>query len=194
MPRTMLAQIAEDLANEKLTDPQQCLITMEYLKRLRARYYDYQDVIVQKWDRDNLSIYDAFAFANLHAQICYGRIVAAWVNVGHIPTSNKKAGLLNEVLGNLTYPFSAEFWGGTQDEDGILEIAEPIDLDIIRADTGERIIKSFSGSFPLEVGYMDAAKAMHYLNEPTEGRLARWPYRYDKICLLARVAPPNWSL
>lgn len=180
--------------DEVMNDPQSCKIVVDYLKRLQTRYYGfYQDVIVQKWAGQSLTIYDAFAFAKVHAMICRGEIVAAWVEVGKKPVSDKRGNQINEILKNLCYPFSATFFGGTQGEDGTFNIAEPINLDIVRADTGEHVIKKFSGDFPLEVGYMDAANALYYLGTPCEdGRLARWPYRHDKICLLARVNQLDW--
>ncbi len=86
---------------------------------------------------------------------------------------------MNQRLRRIVAPFQAEFWGGTQDEDGVVRATEQITL---AADDGVLVFEP-NATFPLEVGTTSGAKTLVQLR--MFGRLARWPYGCDAIYLLA---------
>ncbi len=191
---TIVAQSTKRIVDENMTDPEFARTTATYLKNLRERLYTYQGVICQQWARYDYDIYEAFAFSQVHYMMCCADIVMARVKIGVTPCKDREIGLMNDLLGkNLWEPFSAKFWGGTQDEDGVFKIEKPIEFDMAHWKTHEQVIKAVSGDFPLEVGYTSGMKTLHTLR--TRGRLARWPYDDEMIYLLYtdKISYPDYG-
>ena len=184
---TTIDQSLEKVVNEKLQEPLGAQVYASILKKLNDGFFDHEwvDAIFQKWERYPITIYDAYAFGNVWTWIGLGQIYMAQINIEYIPVADRQIEEMNQILQSLWYPFSGTFWGGTQDEDGIIEIAEPIELQNQPNFTNTESRSCFiSGSFPLEVGYVSAAKTMVYMNG--FGRLARWPYGSRDIWLFQR--------
>lgn len=80
---------------------------------------------------------------------------------------------------------SAMFYGGNGDEDGIINTSRPFlqGGGVITRDNGEEInVKVIDGqcmNFPLEVGYIDAARL--YIHLMLSRCFARWPYEMPYI-------------
>jgi len=129
------------------------------------------------------SIYDAYYFLSMLAEIKNERIACAYVEVGSTPGKDSDIDGNNQKLAKLPAGFKGKFWGGTQDEDGYIDITEPIGL--LSFEAGKQIA-NIEGKIPLEVGYINPCKVAFYMNTPV-GRLARWPYYSDKIYILGRV-------
>ena len=187
MGSTVHTQAIEKIVNEKMRDPEWAHTLADYLNKMSTGFFpDWEvDVICQKWEMFPFSIYDAYAFAAIHSWISLGQIVMARVVVGETPHRDKFVEENNKILQNVGWGFEAEFWGGTQDEDGYFEIKSPILADVVDINN-KRIIKKISGRFPLEVGYQSSAKSMIYLNGGYGG-FARWPYGYDEIWIIKRI-------
>jgi len=178
--------------NELCTNPEWCLVLSKILSNLHNRYYgEWQDVIVQKWERFSYDIYDAFAFGNVWAWMCLGEIVCARIYLGSEPGKDHDEKGNNDKLqrGLSEKLFNAIFCGGNGDSDGYLDVNEPIEMDMTNLETNEHIIKSVAGRFPLEVGYTEGSKTIDHLR--SEMRLARWPYYSKEIYLLKKIH--HWS-
>ena len=135
-----------------------------------------------------MTIVDAYAFGEVHAGIMLGNIVMAKICLGFEPGRDKDIDGNNEKLKKIFSPFSGKFWGGTQGEDGRIDISGEIDLSGKNIETNKKISIKTSGSFPLEVGYTSAVKTFFSLcAEGGVGRLARWPYGSPDIYLLMMV-------
>jgi hypothetical protein len=129
------------------------------------------------------SIYDAYGLTCLHSEIGNGNIFYASIYLGETPSHDKRIQDINRKLKKLWHPFRGIFWGGTQFEDGVIFVDNPIELSVMTYE-GTEVSGYVSGRFPLEVGTTSIAKTMHYLNSGAK-KLARWPYNSDYIYLLA---------
>lgn len=158
----------------------------DYLEKMKAGFFGWhQEVFIQKWDGDKLDIYDAYSFACLHTMFGNGKIAVARVFLGLCPGKDREVSENNDKLKKLGEPFSGEFWGGTQDEDGVISVGCDIPF-LVQNFSGQLSQKLFSGVFPLEVGYVSAGKIFMYLNS-SRVCCARWPYGSEDVWLLHRV-------
>lgn len=185
---TFTQQAIEKSVSDLMGDPDAMATLAVYVKKMRDRFFDWhQDAICQKFERfGEFDIYDAYPFMHVHMMMTSAEIVCATMEIGVKPKPDSDVEGNRKVLRSLKHPFTGDFWGGTQDEDGVIEVKEDIEFDMINLETRERVSGFYSGRFPLEVGYISAAKTLLYLNGPT-GRLARWPYGSKNIYLFQRV-------
>lgn len=184
--RTLLENASKKKVDELMVDPEWMVTLSDYLKKLRSGYYSHANIIMQKWERETIDLYDAYPFAMTHINMMTAKVVCATIEIGESPYQDAAIKENNEILKRLWHPFEGVFWGGTQDEDGYIEVKEPIKFDMLNQQSQERTTREYSGSFPLEVGYISATKTMYYLNSGY-GRLARWPYESECIYLLQNV-------
>jgi hypothetical protein len=187
---TIIEQRNKDRVDELMENPEWMSVLADCIKRMRSGFYkeEHIDLICQKWERfKNFDIYDAYPFIQVHIALCSAEILCARLYVGGGPAPDKDVERNNQLLHSaLGHPFSGEFWGGTQGEDGYIEVHEPVEFDMKNLQTGELVTRRFSGRFPLEAGYISAAKTQHYLLGP-QARLARWPYGSPEIWLLTHI-------
>lgn len=177
-----------------LNNPEWTQMLLQVVRDVNKQVFpkNYVEVIGQKW-RENFNIYDAFSFSLINHAIKTGLIAIFQIPVNSEPFPDKDVLNNNEVLKKLEYPFSGEFYGGTQGEDGYIHWSRPINAVIRTEDEVSFVIVEplidKDGSHhvcPLEVGYIPFEKTLHYLNNffietrPKVG-LARWPYKQDKI-------------
>lgn len=124
-------------------------------------------------------IYDAYVFTQLHVLMQnYGANIGVFqVPTGCEPLPDKYIQENNEILKCLSPPFTGEFWGGNQDEDGYIRWNKPIYCTRFPANKEAGgiqwgLIESMQAS--LEVGYNSSGKFWYGINEPIP--YARWPY------------------
>jgi hypothetical protein len=194
MSATIIEQANKKYCNEQMKNDDFMLTMSKTVRNLSCNLFDqwYVDMIFQKWERfGSIDIYDAYPFACMHTLLNTGIIFLARIGIGVSPSADKCIEQNQKKLDTLWHPFSGEFWGGTQDEDGYIEVKENISFTSVSIDleTGEKFEKHdfFTGKFPLEVGYISAAKTKMYF--PVRGgcnRLARWAYGSDDIILMAK--------
>jgi hypothetical protein len=101
------------------------------------------------------------------------------------PLSDKDVEGNNHVLGTLPAPFEGKFWGGTQDEDGVIRWTRPIHVSISASDRSGWFLVA-PGSVELEVGYNSSGKFLRAL-ECSNG-IARWPYGQPYITVFLSAA------
>jgi hypothetical protein len=184
-------------AEKVLNDPVWVLALTNFVKDVNNGIISkkYVDVIGQKW-REKFNIYDAFSFYLISYAITSGRIAIFQIPVNSEPFPDKEIVKNNEVLKKLEYPFSGEFFGGTQGEDGYIHWDTPINALFCKDNTKSFVIvesltdKNGSQTVcPLEVGYIPFEKTLWYLRSALDisgggNGLARWPYGQNRITVL----------
>jgi hypothetical protein len=183
---TFIEQAIKKSVSGVMGNPETMATIAVYVQKLRDGFFKHRDIVFQKFERfGEFDIYDAYPFMQVHALLTCADVVCATLVIGKEAAHDKNIKANNEALHTLVYPFSGKFWGGTQDEDGYIDVKEDIEFDMINKETGERVTGMYSGRFPLEVGYLSAAKTLFYLNGPV-GRIARWAYGSENIYLFQR--------
>jgi len=183
---TILENTIKKQVDNLMEDTDWMIVLSEYVRKMRSGYFHDVDVICQKWERlGKFDLYDAYSFSTVWGWMCNAEVVVARIFIGDMPNKDHHIKENNKILKKLGYPFSGEFWGGNQDEDGYIYIDSSIEFDMRNLETREMVVLNCEGHFPLEVGYISSAKTEFYLK--TKGRLARWPYGYDEIWLMQKV-------
>lgn len=197
MSQTMAQQAIETTVHEHMEDPEWASIIAGTLAKMRKGFWSqaYIDVVLQKYARfGRYDIYDAYAFAVSHTYINTGEWVRIEVSVGSEPVADRKHDEMNRILQDgLPSIFSAEFWGGTQDEDGSFSWKEPVLAE--RIIINDDVVSRFYGyvppmSVPLEVGYTSGAKTLTQMGLGIG--LARWAYNSTTITVLLKDNP-QWT-
>jgi hypothetical protein len=195
MGTTIWEQAARITVDKKMQEDAWVYILPKVAAGLNRGCYpqDYLDVLCQKPARfRTYDIYDAFNILCLDYAILNGRVAIFQINIGCVPVADKLIDRQNELLSCLRYPFSATFWGGSQDEDGSLYLEQPVNAFCVCPKTKQRglVLIAAHGSkghgIPLEVGTNSAEKMYMYLltGARTPG-VARWPYWQDRITVLS---------
>jgi len=162
--------------------------TAVYLKKLRKREFndEYADIVFQDY-RGKITIYDAYAFMQVHAMRCSGKLAMVRVYVGAGPSKDEKVKENNEILFNMPDGFKAFFEGGKGVGDGQLRWEKDITLDMVRV-RGDKekheLLTIGPGAAVLEVGYTNALTTLYHLSRTS---LARWPYGQEWITLMKKV-------
>jgi len=161
-------------------------VLADYAKKINDNFFGWHsDVIHQKWEGLGKSnIYDAYGFSEVHMMFMLGHIAVMRICVKSPPSGDKQIDENNKILNRLPNLFAGEFWGGTQDEDGCINMHEQAAFTVVGKDKFAQV--NCGGYFPLEVGYINASKTKLYLNS-REGKLARWPYGSQDVFLLQNV-------
>jgi hypothetical protein len=151
------------------------------------------DSIVQKY-RDDIDIYDAYAFYRIYEMIDQGKLAITLIDIGRTPRPDDARQANNESLAMLPEPFLAEFIGGTgngRTDDGAFCWTEPVTM--IKTVDGEEIeVRLPPMSVPLEVGTTASSRTLSHLrDQPGRGGLARWPYHSTAISLFWFDRGPN---
>lgn len=138
----------------------------------------YKGFLCQLYWRQNLDDAELLAIGKLHTAISMGDFAISIVDVGCGPATDKGIETNCERLASLLPSVRAEFWGGTQDEDGKVEFLLPRHCSVGQS-TNEESRPKVVGIMPpqgfcLEVGYLSASK---FWNNLAVGlSMARWPY------------------
>lgn len=190
MANSMVDNVCEEQVSRLMEDPGWMSTLAEIVKNLRSGFYDQsvQNVIFQKWDRFPIDFNDAFPFIDTWGDLCLAKIVAARIYVGRGPANDKEVAINDAILKTLRPPFSGYFDGGVNGSDGFIDVRGKVEFDMRNLKTNERKTAKVGGRFPLEAGYISAAKTMMYLSSPGGRRLARWPYDSEEIWLLYRIS------
>ena len=128
--------------------------------------------------------FDQMGSAHLAWQIWIGIIthpkaISASILVGSVPLPDRAIAANNKILSKLTYPFTANFKGGTQGPDGQVLVKK------------EGRDKGLPNAAPLEVGSVHPSTL--YFRAWQNGCFARWPYGSKFIYLFKASNPPSIS-
>jgi hypothetical protein len=153
------------------------------LSRLKAGEWpdEFVDAVFQKAD-PTANVYDAYVIAQVFGRTLLGEIGVAFIPIDRGPPRDSEGDAINEILGTLSRPYRARFWGGKRDADGSLGWDEPISFQT-GPDWGDTVTVP-PGGVPLEVGTMAASKTIALLM-PWDDRagVARWPYGANLITI-----------
>ena len=187
MGDTLYKQEAVHSTTELLQDPEWAKTICLYHRQLNNGEYppSYVDIIFEKF-RYPPDIYDAMSFAQVHTVIQTGGVAIFQIPIGVTPCADERIEEMNRLLDGLSYPFSAEFWGGTADCDGELVWERPINA-LLQHDGGVGFVIVPPGQARLEVGYNSAHKMCFVVNQKIP--VARWPYGQSNITVLV----PAWE-
>lgn len=212
MSKTMWNREHENWVNQRMSeDVTYARTIVGVLKKMREGFYNPQwlEAILQKW-RGDFNLYEADAFIQVHASLLTGRMLHTVIEIGSTPSpdqlikdNNEKLSVLertnwtlvddlNECSEDERLTMRAEFWGGTQDEDGFFEWRGPLWLHAHVRPFGARKIQAFhNGKLPLEVGYLTPGQLLSRLG--MQRGLVRWPYSQSKLWVLKVVDPALWG-
>jgi len=170
-----------------LEDPEWARTWARYLVALQSGSFPqwYVDMILQRGERSDYTLYDAYAFSQVHTLIHTGW--AAWVelHIGREPHCDADADGNNRALSFApASQFRASFQGGAGPSDGWLEWRRPIQMQIESRLDITRQVTIQPRRVPLEVGFTEASTTLDHLL--TEFGLARWPYGSESIWLMAK--------
>ena len=163
----------------------ECLF--DYQQKLHAGFFSqsYVDAVLQKWNRRGYDIHDAYAFCQVHRQLCSGSIASTRVYIGATPRADKEIAYNNSVVrGNENSLFFGEFWGALADDDGYITWSKPLEFEVTKCSLTDDTIERSSvliepRRLPLEVGTTEGSRTMVHL--AFEGGLARWPYGSEEL-------------
>lgn len=206
---TLWEQVNREKTNDLCRSPEGARVIATYVSQMEDGFWDanYLDIFLQKWDRFNrYTIYDACAFSEIHTAIALGQILLVKVHVGTVPYSDSEIEENNLALaqigdgvyhlwddtGILDIPptsFSATFWGGKADADGLFAWHQPIEFSANTPENGIVHQTIDPGCIPLEIGYTNAWTSLGHLIQ--ERGLARWPYD-SKVITLCKVIDDDW--
>jgi len=193
---TLQEKMLQQVVNERCAvEADWVQIVSQVLRRLQTQYWtqEYVDSFMQKWDRFEYDIYDAYSFAQFHAAVNAGKIAHATIQLSGIPKSDHRKSANNKLLEGLRPPFVAQFTGGSVDDDGTFLWDHSIELVKSTSDnmmSVERVVVP-SGRVPLEVGYTTGSRTLLHLAQ--ERGVARWPYGSCLIYLYLTIDGDLWS-
>jgi hypothetical protein len=121
-----------------------------------------------------------------------GLLVLSTVPVGAAPGRDRQTALNNERLAGLPDGYSAEFFGGHDDDDGLFEWQELIEVRHRQQDDSTITVSYPPWQLPLEVGHVEPETVIHHIRR--SGGVARWPYRSENIVLLISTGVWDGSL
>ena len=108
------------------------------------------------------------------------------MHIGQTPFIDKDKESFNNFFSTLVDKFKAEFFGGTNGEDGYFSLKKSI-----KHFEGDGYFEKDEDS-PLECGTTSANKTHRYLFSNIEsGKLARWPYDQKIIYLFKNLMRPQ---
>lgn len=199
MNRTVHGESLEKAFYEAIdADPKVASFAAEIRQRLvRGSFYslDIVNAVFQKWDGDReITLVDAFGFAHVWSHYLSGDIAYCSVPLPSGPGADRETEFNQSILDQLPDGFKSSFdpqKGGSADDDGSFTIEKGIGL--WRTFLEENKERHEQGFFPtdhtiaLEVGTTSVSKTLYHIR----GRqgVARWPYGYDKIIVLATAEP-----
>jgi hypothetical protein len=181
--------IQERIIESFRSDGELAAVYYEYLYRMRQGRFDdgLVQAIGQRRDGD-ITIEDAYCFAQLHVDIAFGRVLIGRFNVQAAPRGDRDRGFNQRCLDSLNdfvdgysgerLAFEVDFLGGPGDQDGFITSRREMIFSVNRCTAGccprtSAIVPSGT-RFPLEVGTTTAARSLAHLHQ--ERALARWPY------------------
>jgi hypothetical protein len=156
------------------------------LEKQRRRYQtgewpqSFVDCVFQYHWRHKVDLFDIYVLSDTTARVNsdIADVPLFQIPVGSEPLPDRDVKGNNRLLRNLPPLFSGTFWGGTQDEDGVIRWKKPIHVYLSSGkEAGWLIAEPFH--VPLEAGYNSSGK-MHRALCLTQG-IARWPYGQDHI-------------
>lgn len=134
-----------------------------------------------------IEIEDAYSFCLLHSMIQSGQVCVAIIDISTCPMWDAKVtennGVLSASLSERSTPqckWESQFWGGKDSSDGAIKWTGIADFFVIKSGKIADTVSLYSGSLPLEVGTISAAKT---LTQILHGGVARWPYRQNKLTI-----------
>lgn len=153
----------------------------------------FEDVVYQRrFYTDHLEMLIA---AHLWQKLARGELIYTIIPVPHTPFADKEHTRNQRVLDEFVNVSQsrdglitkAQFWGGSFEEDGVIESSRPIvELGgywIPTENSEEKLpanyIKGSATNFPLEVGYITPSHILAHLQ--MRGSVARWPYGMESI-------------
>lgn len=169
--------------NQLLSDPKWITILADVLGKLQSGHFDPEWVscIVQKWDRYEYDLYDAYAFTTVHAFVMSGSIATLDLVIDVEPFRNDEVEAMSRILKELPEPFVAKFWGGNAESDGYIKWTRPLVFGKSSTDGTWSETELFPSVVPLEIGYTQGSTTLEHLGR--SGGLARWPYKSGRIKL-----------
>jgi len=189
---TIHRRMLRETVNERCAqDARWAMAVSRVLQGLMDGYWDtaYVHSLVQKWNRYEYDIYDAYAFAQCHAALHMGKVLYRMIQVGAPPQPDNQVRENNRTLNQLPAPFHARFLASNQDDDGFLAWEEPVFFESIIESVGP--VEIVPGLLPLEVGYTDGSRTL--LHFAQERGVARWPYGSDTIYLYKVIDDTLWT-
>lgn len=178
-------QVVEDLME---SDPR-VVQTLLQARRL-MREGRWEGWYIDQWCQGNRSGLSQFAelysFLQYHTYTCCGWLLRCTIGVGAEPYADAEMPRNDELLRNLPAPFTAEAWGGKEQEDGLLRWSEPIRCEKLTFVDGKPnveivMVDPKPGMAALEIGSTQGSKSWSHLFYETG--LARWPYGQKAITL-----------
>lgn len=160
----------------------------------------FADVYCQVWRADSVCFEAEVAAALAWQDILAGRLVYRFIEVREPPQPDKEIEANREILKDMVSVYNeagvydlkgADFWGGTQDEDGYVEFNSPFidgfegfSLDELGGVQDRVVVEGLKGSlmFPLEVGYCESHQMVKHLS--LAKCVARFPYKHPYIVFL----------
>jgi hypothetical protein len=155
---------------------------------------DLVDASFQKWERDKeITLIDAFGFAHIWAHYLHGDIAYCSVPLSQSPGADREVEYNQSILDQLPEGFRAEYSptkGRGADDDGSFTIEKGIGLwRTFRTGQNEQRDEQWffkeDHTIALEVGTTSVSKTLYHLR--CRRGVARWPYGYNKIIVLAGV-------
>ncbi|WP_039925139.1 hypothetical protein [Alishewanella aestuarii] len=168
----------------------------KYFNDLAKKYKDYTlgkwpkkfvDCVFQYDFHHFVDIFDIYILAYITTLLRHPnrKLAVFQLPVGAEPYPDKEIELNQQQLNMLKEPFSGEFWGGKQGEDGYVKWSRPIHC-LARENEGQLAwVVIEANKAPLEVGYNDSGKFYRYLIE--NGICARWPYGQSYITVFVNL-------
>ena len=156
----------------------------EVSQNLRKGFYhqDTVDALGQYFFTPIIS--ECLSFIRLWSYVQNGDLVAARIHLGRTPFPDKFIEENDRALQHACLCVDCEvaFWGGLDDDDGLVNLLQPIMLTSMST---PQIEEYYGGpktcSFPLEVGAQSWSKTLNRLH--TRGLIARWPYHQKDLWL-----------
>lgn len=181
---TLYGKVTQEIVEELIKEDAEWLpFLYDVREKVKSGFYspDVVNALGQYFYSPELEEY--YSFIQLWHHMFAGDLIAARVGVKKGPLKDKFMEANAAVLDAVTWvDWEAAVWGGTQDEDGFINLKSPLvfmsfNLPQMSYVHDENDIVSF----PLEIGYQTWSKSVHYLR--TVGRLARWPYGSEEVWL-----------
>jgi len=179
----------EVLDKEIAKNPNWITTLAEYIRGISSGEYPESllDVFYQRYNHRRhspndspLDIYEAYAFGNMWYMFKTGELGILQLDVGGTPHGDKFVRENNEAICGISGEWEGRFWGGTQDEDGDIELLTAHHCCVLGKTAGYAIVPP--STFILEVGYISPQKMFANLN--LFGSMARWPYGSTRITIL----------
>lgn len=182
---SLYEKVAQDFFDQRAAeDVSWVVLCHEVLQNLRKGFYprDAVDALGQYFYAPTPA--EALSFLRLWSYVQNGDLVAARIHLGCTPFPDKFIEENDRALQHACLCVDCEiaFWGGLEDDDGLVNLLQPISLTSMNT---PQIEEYYGGpktcSFPLEVGTQSWSKTLNRLH--TAGLIARWPYHQEDLWL-----------